>query len=77
MGPLCVFVDPGPEYLLFSDVVSEVNVRFAVIYKEIKEKKHHASHFNTKTKTNANANAKVKHKHTIIASRCILTWIWT
>lgn len=30
-GPLCEFVDPGAEYLLFSDVVSEVNVRLATI----------------------------------------------
>lgn len=29
-GPLCEFVDPGVEYLLFSDVVNEVNVRFAI-----------------------------------------------
>lgn len=28
-GPLCEFVDPGAEYLLFSDVVNDVNVRFA------------------------------------------------
>lgn len=29
-GPLCEFVDPGAEYLLFSVDVNEVNVRFAV-----------------------------------------------
>lgn len=34
VGPLCMFVDPGAEYLLFSDVVNEVNVRFAAIQRE-------------------------------------------
>lgn len=29
-GPLCEFVDPCAEYLLFSDIVNEVNVRLAV-----------------------------------------------
>lgn len=29
-GPLCEFVDPCDEYLLFSDVVNEVNMRFAI-----------------------------------------------
>lgn len=28
--PLCEFIDPDAEYLLFSDVVNEVNVRFAI-----------------------------------------------
>lgn len=31
-GPPIVFDDPGAEYLLFSDVVNEVNVRFATIH---------------------------------------------
>lgn len=33
-GPLCEFVDPGAEYLLFSAVVNDVNVRFAENGKE-------------------------------------------
>lgn len=52
-GPLCEFVDPGAEYLLFSDVVSEVNVRlatkinlFEIFYRiKIKQIKHCLYHY--------------------------------
>lgn len=44
-----MFVDPGAEYLLFSDVVNEVNVRFAAIQK--KRRKRYAFNFGTNTNT--------------------------
>lgn len=36
-GPPCMFADPGAEYLLFSDVVNDVNVRLATITKIINQ----------------------------------------